>query len=874
MAVCETPLFTNDSDMNNHEFSTEHSTDTSSENSAILLGGKRKKGGGGGNLQGTRRSSRRLSKESSCDGDGDGDEYHQSDDSDPHIDVNVDVIMTNAEEKLMTDEEQKANDRDRIENQMLAVALVKSVVETKNVKVKAETGAGLGEAEKQKPNGTLVKDQVAKKYNESGENKVGESCKVGQDKHAKGDNSTCEDKSQTATNAGCPAMSTRRRTSGMNNNAKTSVSLGVGAPKVKIGNGPSQVATTAVKTVAKIVAPPVAAKVKVEPNINNANMQTTIGTTTRAMSGTSKNISTVATVSAPARTVVPSVTATRKPITASSTSTTTGAAKATTSTSASSSGTGTSTRSRTRASTRTKTMGLKAEYASVRESRYKAPPKPSLPVPNPILSPTTAAAVTTTVASVTNNGRVTRNNSRQTTIVKSEGTSSVATNAARSVTSATNTATNTITNLTASQQHRHPAAIITPSTISTPAIVTTHQAQPTPTPSVLPENNLLRVKQEEMSLPTQAQVPIDNVSNGNSAPLPNRRRIFSIDLDPEGFDFDLSLGMSIGTTDYTENASELPPIASTSYAAPGNNRKNSDGNISNPNPSAEIPPFRGRGMSFELFSFSTSSEPADMKSEALNGGRPRGDSIIFDPISFSDGGIHDENALRKRLGSPPLNGNEEMELLNSNNNTNVGYVETPLLTQHTQLQPQPQLQPPKQNNAATLRTTSRNNIPNPVSAHPAASFPVRKSGGGRHNKSSHHKVTSAYNGHHSKSSHSSSSSKKHYIASSGNGKDDTLHMPQGSAAAAAAAASLSSQIMQNTMNGTISHTSCPMELLNKGGRIGIYLPEARRERIAKFHSKRKNRIWRKRIKYDCRKKLADSRPRVKGRFVKSLEGDE
>lgn len=56
-------------------------------------------------------------------------------------------------------------------------------------------------------------------------------------------------------------------------------------------------------------------------------------------------------------------------------------------------------------------------------------------------------------------------------------------------------------------------------------------------------------------------------------------------------------------------------------------------------------------------------------------------------------------------------------------------------------------------------------------------------------------------------------------------------------------------------------------------RVGAYTLEERASLVAKFHAKRGRRIWRKKIKYDCRKKLADKRPRLKGRFVTQEELD-
>lgn len=54
-------------------------------------------------------------------------------------------------------------------------------------------------------------------------------------------------------------------------------------------------------------------------------------------------------------------------------------------------------------------------------------------------------------------------------------------------------------------------------------------------------------------------------------------------------------------------------------------------------------------------------------------------------------------------------------------------------------------------------------------------------------------------------------------------------------------------------------------------KIGVYSPEARRERIKRFHEKRKERVFHKRIKYDCRKRLANACPRIKGRFVRKQD---
>jgi hypothetical protein len=52
------------------------------------------------------------------------------------------------------------------------------------------------------------------------------------------------------------------------------------------------------------------------------------------------------------------------------------------------------------------------------------------------------------------------------------------------------------------------------------------------------------------------------------------------------------------------------------------------------------------------------------------------------------------------------------------------------------------------------------------------------------------------------------------------------------------------------------------------GWVGAYSPDSRQLRVTRFLEKREHRVWVKKVKYDVRKNFADSRLRVKGRFVK------
>lgn len=370
-------------------------------------------------------------------------------------------------------------------------------------------------------------------------------------------------------------------------------------------------------------------------------------------------------------------------------------------------------------------------------------------------------------------------------------------------------------------------------------------------PSSTPENQVPAVTFEDSS----ASVTSFNLGeDSNSITQSSRKRIFSIDLDASGFDLDgstVAFSSGVGPIDASEDnsTSVLPPVVGQPIATSNNTEVVPYGipSLSSTNVAKDMNTHaaalataadgilsgaekRDRGMSFELFSFGVNENeplpptPASLASldsipqqlqlqqtsiAALT--RPRGDSIIFDPVSFSDGGIHEENALSKtRRNSISLEETEEIAIMNTS-----GFGDGSTSSNGS--------------SAPVLKTEFSAQLS--VIGETVSSVPQQQQQQ-QHQQSSVSNVQSA----------------------------STTSAPV---------------IVPSSLNGTpTAQVPCPMDLINKGGRIGIYLPEARKARIAKFHSKRKMRIWRKRIKYDCRKKLADSRPRIKGRFVKRSDIDE
>ncbi|KAJ7556998.1 hypothetical protein O6H91_05G107700 [Diphasiastrum complanatum] len=75
--------------------------------------------------------------------------------------------------------------------------------------------------------------------------------------------------------------------------------------------------------------------------------------------------------------------------------------------------------------------------------------------------------------------------------------------------------------------------------------------------------------------------------------------------------------------------------------------------------------------------------------------------------------------------------------------------------------------------------------------------------------------------------------------------------------------------------GRISPLSPAYRGQDEGGlKVGRYNSKERKIRITRYRQKRLQRNFDKKIKYACRKTLADSRPRVRGRFTKNYDAGE
>ncbi|XP_075473360.1 uncharacterized protein LOC142504369 [Primulina tabacum] len=78
---------------------------------------------------------------------------------------------------------------------------------------------------------------------------------------------------------------------------------------------------------------------------------------------------------------------------------------------------------------------------------------------------------------------------------------------------------------------------------------------------------------------------------------------------------------------------------------------------------------------------------------------------------------------------------------------------------------------------------------------------------------------------------------------------------------------LAPRSLQYSSGGMASESS----IIESMNRASPYSPEEKKERIERYRSKKNLRNFNKKIKYECRKTLADSRPRIRGRFARNDE---